>query len=162
MTDWIVCFAYFFTGFRPGRNRVVAEPIIPSLAKQETIRMQRTTGFIPSTEAKDAYQGDYNFRLFAQHLDMLERYQLAVEQIQKRGQSQEMFLRMVQAKMSERVSTYAEQLKRTRRLFDTFDYNSDLVLDEGEFRQMLEHLNIQLDDVQVVALFAFLDGNGDG
>ncbi len=122
----------------------------------------RRTGRSDEPEAKDPEQGQYNFRLFAQHLDMLERYQSAVEQIQKRGQSQEMLLRMVQAKMSERVAKYADQLVRTRRLFDTFDYNGDHVLDEGEFRQLLEHLNILLDDVQVLSLFAYLDGNGDG
>mmetsp|Transcript_119010 Transcript_119010/g.336576 ORF Transcript_119010/g.336576 Transcript_119010/m.336576 type:complete len:113 (+) Transcript_119010:1-339(+) len=64
--------------------------------------------------------------------------------------------------MSERVNSYAEQLIRTRRLFESFDINGDGVLDEGEFRICLEKLNIQLDDVQNLALFAYFDNNNDG
>lgn len=43
-----------------------------------------------------------------------------------------------------------------------FDLNHDGVLDEGEFRICLEKLNIQLDDVQALALFAYFDHNNDG
>ena len=73
-----------------------------------------------------------------------------------------MLLRIVQAKMSERVNSYAMQLVKTRKLFEAFDINKDGVLDEGEFRICLEQLNIQLTDVQNLALFAYFDGNNDG
>jgi hypothetical protein len=87
---------------------------------------------------------------------------LAIEKLAGRGQSQEMLLRILQAKLSERVSTYSIQMVRSRRLFVTYDANKDMLLDEGEFRLLLEHLNIQFDDIQVTALFAFLDTNDDG
>ena len=64
--------------------------------------------------------------------------------------------------MSERVNSYALQLIRTRKLFEAFDINGDGVLDEGEFRICLEKLNIQFDDVQSLALFAYFDDNNDG
>jgi len=51
-------------------------------------------------------------------MDTIERYHTAVGQLLERGQSQEMLLRIVQAKMSERVNSYAVQLIRTRKLFE--------------------------------------------
>lgn len=104
----------------------------------------------------------FNFRAFAKHMDILERYAIAVAALQARGQTQEMLLRLVQAKMSERVNSYALQLIRTRKLFEAFDINGDGVLDEGEFRICLEKLNVQFDDVQCLALFAYFDDNNDG
>lgn len=47
-------------------------------------------------------------------------------------------------------------------MFEAFDLNNDGVLDENEFRICLEKLNIQFDDVQVLALFAYFDVNNDG
>lgn len=95
-------------------------------------------------------------------MDTEERYSTAAQQLLERGQTQEMLLRIVQAKMSERVNSYALQLIRTRKLFEAFDANGDGVLDETEFRVCLEKLNIQFDDVQVLALFAYFDYNNDG
>ena len=95
-------------------------------------------------------------------MDMLERYSTSVLALLERGQTPETLLRIVQAKMSERVNSYALQLIRTRKLFEAFDINGDGVLDEGEFRICLEKLNIQFDDVQSLALFAYFDDNNDG
>ncbi len=69
---------------------------------------------------------------------------------------------MVQAKISERVRSYAEQMVGLRKLFEAFDFNSDGVLDEMEFRECLERCNIQFDDVQVLSLFAYFDGSYSG
>jgi hypothetical protein len=95
-------------------------------------------------------------------MDILERYETAAQQLIDRGQNQDMLLRVVQAKMSERVNSYATQLIHTRNLFAAHDINGDGVLDEGEFRICLEKLNIQFDDVQNLALFAYFDHNNDG
>ena len=38
-----------------------------------------------------------------------------------------------------------------------FDVNGDGVLDEVEFREGLERINIQFDDVQFLATFAYFD-----
>jgi len=155
-----------YTGFRPFRRCVIGEPRVPNEERQVIIRQSLHNGSFTqdsSEEAKVHTEGhNVNFRAFAKHMDTIERYHTAVGQLLERGQSQEMLLRIVQAKMSERVNSYAVQLIRTRKLFEAFDLNGDGVLDEGEFRICLEKLNIQLDDVQALALFAYFDHNNDG
>lgn len=103
-----------------------------------------------------------HFRTYAKHVDLVERYNTAVEQLLERGQTQEMLLRILQTKMSERIHSYASQVIRARKVFEAFDVNGDNVLDENEFRICLEKLNIQLDDLQCLALFAYFDTNNDG
>lgn len=100
-----------------------------------------------------------HFREYTRNLDLAERYEQAVERIMARGQTQEMLLRIVKAKISERVKSYSEQRVSLRKLFEAFDFNNDGVLDEMEFRECLERCNIQFDDSQVIALFAYFDGN---
>jgi hypothetical protein len=156
-----------YTGFRPFRRSVIGEPRVPNEERQAVIRQTLHNGGSPtndsSEELKVPTEGHFvNFRAFAKHMDTIERYHTAVSQLVERGQSQEMLLRIAQAKMSERVNSYAVQLIRTRKLFEAFDLNGDGVLDEGEFRICLEKLNIQLDDVQALALFAYFDHNNDG
>lgn len=151
-----------YTGFRPNRKNICGAPLIPSEEKQ----LEKLS---PASKKKvqkrvvEVREGDnYNFRSFAKHMDIMERYATAVQHLLKRGQSQEMLLRIVQAKMSERVNSFSQQLIHTRRLFESHDMNGDGVLDEGEFRICLEQLNIQFDDVQNLALFAYFDDNNDG
>lgn len=103
-----------------------------------------------------------NFRTFVKHVDTVERYNSSVEQLLERGQTQEMLLRIVQSKLSERIHSYASQVLRWRQIFDSFDSNGDGVLDENEFRICLEKQNIQFDDIQCLALFAYFDTNYDG
>jgi len=103
-----------------------------------------------------------SFRTFAKNMDVHERYHEAVMELLHRGQSQAMLIKLVQAKFCERVSSYAQQKITTKLLFDAFDFNKDGVLDETEFRECLERLNIQLDDIQVTGLFAYFDDDNDG
>jgi hypothetical protein len=159
-------------GHRSQRNFVVGEPIVPSLDKQSVLYSPDKSRALLGTNSKDkdelrspTAQTDQlllNFRSFAKHMDTLERYHTAVEHLIERGQSQEMLLRIVQAKMSQRVNSFSAQLISTRKLFEAFDLNKDGVLDESEFRIILEKLNIQFDDVQVLALFAYFDIDNDG
>ena len=155
-----------YTGHRPYLKNVCGEPLIPSEEKQQTQLefMQRSlAGYSQVEEDKGPTEGqNFNFRAFAKHMDTVERYAQSVQALIDRGQSQEMLLRIVQAKMSERVNSYALQLIRTRKLFEAFDINGDGVLDEGEFRICLEKLNIQFDELQSLALFAYFDHNNDG
>ncbi|RYG63367.1 EF-hand domain-containing protein [archaeon] len=154
-----------YTGHRPHRRSVVGEPIVPSEDKQHMLLTQRSSPFLEVSMGEEKVPtetGTFNFRAFAKHMDIVERYASSVQQLLDRGQNQEMLLRIVQAKFSERVSSYAQQLVRTRKLFEAFDVNGDGVLDEGEFRVCLEKLNIQFDDVQSLALFAYFDHNNDG
>ena len=152
-----------YTGHRPYLKNLCGEPLIPSEEKQrERLGLDRTD-LVHTGEEEGPQQGDnFNFRVFAKHMDILERYSTSVQALLERGQTQETLLRIVQAKMSERVNSYALQLIRTRKLFEAFDINGDGVLDEGEFRICLEKLNIQFDDVQSLALFAYFDDNNDG
>ena len=66
-------------------------------------------------------------------------------------------MQIVQSKFAARVNSYAEQIIKVKKLFESFDLNGDGVLDEDEFRICLEKLNIQLDDAQVLTLFALFD-----
>jgi len=102
------------------------------------------------------------FRTIAKNMDLHERYNTAIEQLEARGQNQSMLLKIVQARLSQRVSSYAEQKIQIRLLFEAFDFNGDGVLDEGEFRECLEKMTIQFDDVQALALFAYFDIERDG
>lgn len=152
-----------YTGHRPYLKNLCGEPLIPSEEKQRQRLGLDTQNKDYDDEEDGPVQGDnFNFRVFAKHMDILERYSTAVQALLERGQTQEMLLRIVQAKMSERVNSYSQQLIRTRKLFEAFDLNGDGVLDEGEFRICLEKLNIQFDDVQNLALFAYFDDNNDG
>jgi hypothetical protein len=103
-----------------------------------------------------------NFRQYAKNMDTVERYTTAVEQLKERGQTQVMLIRLVQNKLAERVKSYAEQKITTRLLFEAHDVNRDYVLDEFEFRICLEKVNVQLDDVQSLALFAYFDTDFGG
>lgn len=150
-------------GHRPFRRSVIGEPEVPCEEKQLLPRTNLFDDGQPEESKPEPQEGSgFNFRAFAKHMDIIERYAASVQQLMDRGQSQEMLLRLVQAKMSERVNSYASQLIRTRKLFEAFDINGDGVLDEGEFRICLEKLNIQFDDVQSLALFAYFDHNNDG
>jgi hypothetical protein len=149
-----------YTGHRSKLKNLVGEPFIPSEERQQSDLFG-----LPDTvfAEEDREEGNnYNFRTFAKHLDVMERYTFAVEQLQARGQSQESLLQIVQAKLSQRVSTFAMQAIMARKLFEEFDMNGDGVLDEGEFRECLEKMTIQFDDVQSLALFAYFDDNNDG
>ena len=83
------------------------------------------------------------FRKLGEHMDTLERYETARQELFHRGQSQEMLMRLVQAKLSERVSSYAQQHIWLRNLFSNFDGDGSDGLDEAEFRQCLELMNVQ-------------------
>ncbi|KAJ1423734.1 hypothetical protein B484DRAFT_398545 [Ochromonadaceae sp. CCMP2298] len=150
-----------YTGHRPFLRDLCGEPLIPSEEKQRHA-LGMDLGDKKEEEVVPIMGDNFNFRVFAKHMDILERYSSAVTGLLERGQTQEALLRIVQAKMSERVNSYACQLIRTRKLFEAFDINGDGVLDEGEFRICLEKLNIQFDDVQSLALFAYFDEDNDG
>jgi len=102
------------------------------------------------------------FRSFGKHMDTLERYETARQELYRRGQTQQMLMRIVQAKLSERVSSYAQQQIWIRNLFGNFAKNGGTEVPEAEFRQCLELMNIQFDDCQFLALFAFFDADHNG
>jgi len=141
-----------YCGFRPDMKNVVGEPLIPSEEKQLA-----TLGLNSSVANNSfSYGGDdneeenivskhdqtFNFDSFSKNLDLMERYNTAVQHLLSRGQSQDRLLKIVQAKISERVTSYAQQHIRVRKLFEAFDVNKDGVLDEGKI--MLSYIFIHL------------------
>lgn len=159
----------FHSGFRPTRRSVIGEPRIPGHEKQVIIRRESFSsrdleeyGAEVTKSPAESNATLHQFRAFAKHMDILERYNTATQQILERGQTQEQLLSIVRTKMDERALTQAMLQIRTRKLFECFDVNGDGYLDEKEFRFCLEMLNIQYDDVQSLALFAFFDYNNDG
>jgi hypothetical protein len=113
-------------------------------------------------DIEDAAMFQTNFRTYAKNMDISERYANAIDQLHERGQTQQMLIKLVQNKIAERVRSYAEQVILLRLLFEQVDINHDFALDEQEFRQCLEGINVQLDDIQVLALFAYFDNEEVG
>jgi hypothetical protein len=189
-----------YSGFVPESRTVCGTPIIPSEERQR-IKEEEELGIRPKTARKEettirssTEDEDFNaFRQYAKNMDLIERYLEATSRLLDKGQSPEMLLAIVQAKMSERVMSYAEQLISVRKLFEAFDLNGDGVLNEYEFRgqcmklriitclnviniitttpvtflfvlptECLEKLNIQFDDIQSLALFAYFDSGNKG
>lgn len=129
-----------YCGFRPDMQNVVGEPLIPSEEKQLATLGMTSSIANNSFAYGDDYDNDdnnsnnnksFDFNSFTKDLDIMERYNTAVQHLLSRGQSQDRLLKIVQAKISERVSSYAQQHIRTRKLFEGFDNNKDGVLDEG-------------------------------
>jgi hypothetical protein len=131
-----------YSGFVPESRTVCGTPIIPSDEKQkqkhdEELGIYRKSSFSRHAETRSPSPDpdDFNtFRVYANNMDLIERYTEATSRLLDRGQSPEMLLAIVQMKMSERVKSYAEQLISLRKLFEAFDFNGDGVLTEHEFR----------------------------
>jgi hypothetical protein len=156
-----------YTGFRPNQGTVVGVPIIPSVEEQEGKERNlhgpsKSFADVRKPEQRGGGSFAANFRTAAKNMDLLERYNTARANIHERGQSQEYLLAQVQAKLSSRVHSMAEQRIHVRKLFESFDWDGNGMLDEIEFRACMERMNIQFDDFQALALFAFFDADNEG
>ena len=167
-----------YAAFRPGKKDLIGVPLISLAEERELAGIDGTTkGDLTKgsashgdldmdnmTQARDSTTsgGFKNFRNAWKNVDIEERYSAAKQTILNRGQSEEMLVQLIQSKLAARVNSYAEQQIKVRKLFESFDLNGDGVLDEDEFRECLERINIQLDDVSVLTLFAFFDENRTG
>ena len=109
-----------YSGFIPDARTVSGRPIIPSDDIQKktieggggTVRFERT---VDVEEKKDLHE---SFKEYAKHMDLLERYADATNQLLERGQTPEMLLKLVQAKISERVRSFAEQFITVKLRFE--------------------------------------------
>lgn len=154
-----------YTGFLPDARGVCGRPTIPGQEEQKHLKLLREgTTTKKRTKSASSRQKDNSFRkINSKTMDLVERYDHAATRLfQDRGQTHEMLVRIVQAKLSERVASYAEQLIRVRKLFEAHDADGNGVLDEDEFRSVLEKINVQFDDVQSLALFSYFDTNNTG
>jgi hypothetical protein len=151
-----------YTGHLPNARLICGEPVIPSEARQQMLVNRRRN---PGMERRGSFRVDLerdNWRAFGDGMDRCERYEIAISKLISRGQSQEMLLRIVQAKISERSHSYSQQNIVVKKLFEAFDFNNDGTLDEREFRECLERCNIQFDDIQSLALYAYFDPDMTG
>jgi hypothetical protein len=165
----VACLGY--TAFRPGKKDIIGAPIV-SLASErgegeaETYaRAHASNKPEASPEEKRATMREVRnkeMRDAWRNVDIEERYLNAKKLILDRGQSEEMLVQIVQSKFAARVNSYAEQIIKVKKLFESFDLNGDGVLDEEEFRECLEKLNIQLDDAQALTLFGYFDTTRQG
>jgi hypothetical protein len=177
-----------YSGFLPGTMSLCGVPLIPS----EEVQLKRIDSGTTMTAGSKSFHGTSthalryssmhrksgpvsgrleqsnlgsamtNFRLAYRHLDLEERYERATNQIIRRGQTLQMLIRMLQAKLAERIEKHADQIIRARKLFYYFDMDGDGNMNEDEFRQFLEFSNIVLDDVQTLALFGYIDRDHTG
>lgn len=166
-----------YSGHLNNTQDICGSPLIPSLHKQEEKLAERTleaSNTSPSNTSTRNATGQLqveqsalgssftNFRTYGKHMELEERYHNAIQKLWKRGQTQQMLLRMIQCKLSENVSTFAQQYCRSRKIYEYFDLDSSGTLDEHEFRQFLELQNCYFDDIQSLALFAYFDSNKTG
>jgi hypothetical protein len=164
-----------YSGYLNKTKNVVGVPLIPGI----DVQMKKTYG--ASTDNSTKHSGGRfaghvenhveqstlgssftNFRSYGKNMDLIERYDIAINKLKHRGQTQDMLLRIVQSKLSERVRSYSQQQVRFRKIFEYFDLDGSNDLDEHEFRQFLELSNVYFDEIQSLALFAYFDKDKTG
>jgi hypothetical protein len=165
-----------YSAFRPGKKEIIGKPIV-SLAEErgdgESMHTHKAMAMRglddPFSEVRphDApvHPHDapgFDIREMWKNVDIEERYKRAKMAVERDGHNEAMLVEIVQAKLASRVNSYAEQHKKVRLIFKSFDLNGDGVLDEDEFRQCLERMNIQCNDDQVLTLFAYFDTDRSG
>jgi hypothetical protein len=156
-----------YTGFIPGAKAIYGKPIIPS-DEQQRINNEMLMGtYSPPQTASfvDKYMELDDCGKFLESMrrtSLLERYDDATRELFRREQSPEMLVKLVQSKIAERVNNYAEQLKFVKLEFQQYKVNPEVGFNEGALREVLMRMNIHLDDVQSLALFAFFDIDGVG
>jgi hypothetical protein len=105
---------------------------------------------------------DFVEQRYGSDANLRKRYADAISRVEKSGQTQRGLLCIIQSKLSERVTSYADQVIRTRNIFDYFDFDSSNTLDETEFQRFLELTNCYLEEPQRIALFAYFDSGFTG
>jgi hypothetical protein len=163
-----------YSGFLPMTQNVYGEPLIPSIEAQVAARsptrrrdttspsryssMNRESGHVPNRiEQSKLGSAMTHFRTAFSRDALEERYLKAVRQVERKGQTQQQLARIFQKKLAERTVSHSDQVIRAKKLFHYFDMNGNDALNEDEFRQLLELANVLFDDVQTLALFAFID-----
>lgn len=153
-----------YAGFMPNGKTISGKPIIPS---DDTQRVLNEISLGTHTQDdfhgmnEEAYTDDFSsFKEDAKHMDLLEKYADANSQLLERGQSPEMLIKLLQGKISEKIISYSKQMITLKIEFqptggkEKFDFHG--------LRECLERLNVQLDDIQSLALFSFFDVEGNG
>jgi hypothetical protein len=90
-------------------------------------------------------------------IDIEDRYEAAIKIIKRLNQTQEVLVKIVSSKMTERHTTQAEELIFLHHFVKSFDKSYSGFLHENELRSCLEAANVQFNDDQFTALFAYFD-----
>jgi len=167
-----------YSGFRAGKKEIIGKPIVSLAEERGDGEQNHARKAMESRGLKDPFAADsapssarrgsgtsapgLDIREMWKNVDIEERYRHAKAAVEKAGQSEEMLVQIVQSKLASRVNSYAEQHIIMRLIFQSFDLNGDGVLDETEFRECLERINIQFSDDQVLTLFAKFDSERSG
>jgi Ca2+-binding EF-hand superfamily protein len=176
-----------YSGFIPHSQNTCGEPVLPGIATQmertnspsyERTRlperetqssaerypsMMRQSGHVTGRlEQSSLGSAMTHYRTAFSSLELEERYAKAIVQLSKRKQTQDQLCRILQTKMGERVTSFSDQVIRARKQFHYFDMDGDGALNEDEFRQMLVMSNVFFDDIQALAVFAFIDTDCTG
>lgn len=143
-----------YSGHITGSQYIHGQKIIPSQEEQLSKSTNKSTNY-----------GDYYVRVAVrpeekEDRDIQEIYLNALEKLWRMGQTPQMLLRMLQGKVSERTSSYADQLVQVRKLFEAFDYEGTGSLNIHGFRKCLEYICCSFNEVQSLALFAYFDEDG--
>ena len=176
-----------YSGFLPHTQTTCGVPLVESLDKQmerlgtpsyqrtiipekETMSpavrypsMQRDSGHVEGRlEQSTLGSAMTHYRTAFSALELEERYAKAIQHLSKRNQTQEQLCRTLQTKMGERIAKFSDQVIRARKQFHYFDMNGDGALNEDEFRQLLVMSNVFFDDIQALAVFAYIDKDFTG
>ena len=175
-----------YSGFIPHTQTLCGVPLVPSVEKQleqvsinpnrtvmperevmsPSLRypsMMRQSGHVPGRiEQSTLGSAMTHYRTAFSALELEERYAKVAIQLSKRNQTQEQLCRILQSKMGERINKFSDQVIRARKQFHYFDMNGDGALNEDEFRQFLVLTNVFFDDIQTLALFAYIDEDNSG
>jgi hypothetical protein len=112
-----------YSGFIPDARTVSGRPIIPSDENQRKIiekeKAAGTVSFEDMEVAEERKDLRDSFKEYAKHMDLLERYADANNALLAKGQTPEMLLKLVQAKISERVCSYSEQFITVKLRFES-------------------------------------------
>jgi hypothetical protein len=138
-----------YSGFVPNGKTISGKPIIPSDERQKilndislgTTHSGATMALFSEEEPTNDFE---SFREYAKHMDLLERYADSTRQLLERGQSPEMLIKLVQAKISERVQSYSQQLITVKLEFQQYGIKTEDGLTEVSLRECLERMNIQV------------------
>lgn len=95
-------------------------------------------------------------------VDIEDRYEAAVHSLSLHKQTPEMLIAIVSAKLSQNTTSFADQQIYLHNFFESFDKTGSGFMGETELRTALETGNIQFNDEQFVALFAYFDTSFHG
>lgn len=149
-----------FTGFQPGQQGIVGESKYTSANR--TINDDTMVESTEGMETNEYIHDEDDARLTFQDIDLEDRYEMAIANIVRLKQSQDVLIKIVSSKMTERTNSYAQQNIFLHNLLSSFDTSHSGYMTEKELRVCLEASNVQFSDDQFIALFAYFDDGCTG